>query len=77
MRLDVYQEWVSWRVVCELLRERGIDINDDKHELLAQAIRHHARMFHKLLVAQGAVIDLTDVAHDAKAVEDYITEHEV
>ena len=33
------REWIRWRKVCMLLKQRGIDVNESDHEVLCQTIR--------------------------------------
>jgi hypothetical protein len=68
--LDVItDEWMAWRTVCDLLRARGIDVNEATHEPLVRAMRHHARAYRELYA--GPIIRHVEADADAQATRNH------
>lgn len=42
------EEWLAWRVICLELEERGIDVNEPKHEGLVRAMRYYGAAYRGL-----------------------------
>lgn len=67
-----HDEWMAWRVVCDLLLKAGIDVNNDESMPLVRAMRHHARAYRELFHDDVRHVEADRDATETRALYDML-----